>query len=101
MAHFFRPLLAASVFALVVASPALSQSQPVGRMVADYTVYLDPPTGYVFVKLPAGWKFVGRVDARDVAKAPDSVRMNLLTDDESPREDAAQGHTESRQQAAR
>ena len=28
MAHFFRPLLAASVFALVVASPALSQSQP-------------------------------------------------------------------------
>ena len=96
MTLFLRPLLAASACALIVALPALSQTQPVGRMVADYTAFLDPPTGYVFVKLPAGWKFVGKVNARDVTKAPIRVLMNLLTDDESPRE-----ATEVFQQVAR
>ncbi|WP_051378935.1 hypothetical protein [Derxia gummosa] len=28
----------------------------------DYTVFHDAPTGFVFVKLPTGWKFVGKAD---------------------------------------
>jgi hypothetical protein len=55
---------------------------PLARVVADYTVFLDPPTGFVFVKLPVGWKFVGRVDPKDVARAPGNVVTAMLVDAE-------------------
>ena len=43
-----------------------------------YSVFVDPPTGFVFVKLPAGWKFVGKVDAGDVTKIPSNVLTSVL-----------------------
>ncbi len=50
-------------------------------VVADYTVFVDPPTGFVFVKLPAGWKFVGKVDDASIAKLPGTVVTALLKAD--------------------
>ena len=47
----------------------------------DYTVFVDPPTGFVFVKLPQGWKFAGRVLPEDVARLPPSIVTALLKDD--------------------
>jgi hypothetical protein len=44
----------------------------------DYTVFVDPPTGFVFVKLPQGWKFAGRVGQEDLARLPSSVVTALL-----------------------
>ena len=66
------------------ASAALAQSQPVDPaprplVVADYTVFLDPPTGFVFVKLPQGWKFAGTVEAVDLRRVPNHVVTTLLT----------------------
>lgn len=75
-----RQIAALAVAALVVAAPC-AQAERVAKEVADYTVFVDPPTGFVFVKLPAGWKFVAKVDTGDVAKLPSSVVTALLTDD--------------------
>lgn len=78
MTRFTRKLLALSFVATFAASPMLSHADAVGTAAPDYTVFLDPPTGFVFVKLPVGWKFVGKVDARDVAQRPPRVVTALV-----------------------
>jgi hypothetical protein len=55
-----------------------SDEDRVAKVVADYSVFVDPPTGFVFVKLPAGWTFVGRSSAEDLARLPASVLTALL-----------------------
>jgi hypothetical protein len=93
-----RRFLAASIAVLCALAPAVSRADQVARVVADYTVFLDPPTGFVFVKLPVGWKFVGKVDSKDVARAPASVVTAMLVDaDESV---AANGAAASRDPGA-
>jgi hypothetical protein len=80
-----RSLVALSVAGLFVASPSTSQAEPVARFVPDFTVFVDPPTGFVFLKLPTGWKFVGKVEANDVGRLPVGVVTALLTgDDDTP-----------------
>ncbi|MBK7617034.1 MAG: hypothetical protein KA375_13745 [Vitreoscilla sp.] len=49
--------------------------------VKNFDVFLDPPTGYVFVKLPQGWKFVGKVDESALASLPPTVITSLLPDE--------------------
>ena len=76
-----RKIAALVVTAFVVTAPC-AQADPIAKKVSDYTVFVDPPTGFVFVKLPAGWKFVGKVEDSDLAKLPSSVVTALLTDDD-------------------
>ncbi|MBU6260081.1 MAG: hypothetical protein KGL18_17870 [Burkholderiales bacterium] len=80
MNHAHAALLALSLSALCALAPTSARADPVPKVVADYTVFLDPPTGYVFVKLPAGWKFVGQVGTRDMARLPAGVVTSLLVD---------------------
>lgn len=70
--------IAVSFAALLAAAPVLSQARTHEAIPPDYSVFLDPPTGFVFVKLPAGWKFVGKVDASDVTKLPANVLTSVL-----------------------
>ena len=78
-------LTAAAVAAsLSFAAAAPAQAEPAtdsGIAVADYTVFVDPPTGFVFVKLPQGWKFAGKVDEAAMAHLPAGVVTALLKDD--------------------
>jgi len=64
--------------------------------VADYTLFVDPPTGFVFVKLPQGWKFAGKIEPTDVARLPANVVTTLLRPDREVTEADS-----SAQQAAR
>ena len=71
--------LAAQAATAVAPSPEPSPASaaPVAP-VADYTVFVDAPTGFVFVKLPQGWKFAGKSDAALPAVAPAHVVTRLL-----------------------
>jgi hypothetical protein len=64
---------------VVPAQAAAEDSLPRALVVADYTVFLDPPTGFVFVRLPKGWKFVGAVETVDLGRLPANVVTTLLT----------------------
>ena len=68
-------LIAAAVLALPVLAQA-TEEKPF--KVQDFAVFVDPPTGFVFVKMPAGWKFIGKVEPDTVASLPASVITSLL-----------------------
>lgn len=63
------------------AGAASTETDSANVTTADYTVFVDPPTGFVFVKLPQGWKFAGRVSPEDVARLPPTIVTALLKED--------------------
>jgi len=73
-------LLAASLGLALAGSASAQSTFDDSRQipVADYTVFVDPPTGFVYIKLPQGWKFVGKVEPADVALLPGNVVTALL-----------------------
>lgn len=69
---------------LTYAAPAVAQSAPATATAAaalDYTVFIDPPTNFVFVKLPQGWKFAGKAEGVLPAQLPANVVTRLLPDE--------------------
>lgn len=72
--------LAALTFALA-AAPAVAD--PVAPTVRTLDVFVDLPTGFTFVKMPAGWKFVGKLEADQLRELPGTVHTSLLPPDEA------------------
>ena len=64
--------------ALAIALVATSSQAQSAAPVKNFDVFVDPPTGFVFVKLPAGWKFVGKLEPSEVKSLPDTVITSLL-----------------------
>jgi hypothetical protein len=82
-----RKLLFAASLALATLS---THAAPIE--VRDFDVFVDPPTAFVFVKLPQGWKFVGKLDAQALANLPAKVHTSLLSPEADERT-AASGRT--------
>lgn len=89
--HPFAGLAALSFSAAVLCQPQAGPPQALQQAtqappqptvtVKDYDVFVDPPTGFVFVKLPKHWKFVGKVDETALASLPSTVITSLLPDE--------------------
>lgn len=80
--------LAGLAFTLALtALPSLAQAQPSQTppdskvAVKNFDVFVDPPTGFVFIKLPQGWKFVGKVEPSTLSSLPPTVLTSLLAED--------------------
>ena len=68
-------LVCALCVSLGIALPA-GAAQTVSPQPFD--VFVDPPTGFVFVRLPTAWKFVGTLSALEVKALPATVITSLL-----------------------
>jgi hypothetical protein len=75
-----RKLFVAASLALAALS---THAAPVE--VHDFDIFVDPPTAFAFVKLPQGWKFVGKIDAKALSELPAKVHTSLLPPDEDER----------------
>ena len=65
----------------LIASPAHAQATD-AVVVNDYDVFVDPPTAFAFIKLPMGWKFIGKLDAKQLRDLPPGTLTSLLPADE-------------------
>lgn len=78
--HFGPFVAVAALFAGLAGSPAVAQEAVV---VQDYDLFVDPPTAFAFIKLPTGWKFVGKLDSEQLKHLPPGTLTSLLPPHES------------------
>ena len=83
MRHILTLTTLLTAVAAAVTLPLAAQATPVDApaAVANYTVFVDAPTGFVFVKLPQGWKFAGKADGATPSVLPPNVVTRLLPAD--------------------
>jgi hypothetical protein len=69
---------AVALAAAVIAAPVKAQEGS-ATTVKDYALFVDLPTAFAFIKLPTGWKFVGKLDASQLRHLPPDTLTSLLT----------------------
>lgn len=72
----------ALVLAGLIGSPAHAQAND-AVAVNEYDVFVDLPTAFAFIKLPTGWKFIGKLDAAQLRQLPPGTLTSLLPADEA------------------
>jgi hypothetical protein len=84
-----RLLALASLTLALVGAPAFAQTAP---QVKDFDLFVDLPTGFAFIKMPAGWKFVGKLEADQMRNLPATTLTSLLPPDEDSVRTARPSH---------
>jgi len=74
----FRALaVSGALMAALAFTPAQAQEGSVVN-VKDYDVFVDLPTAFAYIKLPTGWKFIGKLDAAQLRQLPPDTLTSLL-----------------------
>ena len=63
-------------------APTACLAERTAKVLPVLTVFVDLPTGFVFLKLPGGWKFAGKLNDVDAARLPQGVVTALLEGDD-------------------
>lgn len=74
MKNMFRPLIALSLAAAAVLPVRAETAVPV----EDFGVFVDLPTGFAYVKTPAGWHFVRRIEASRLSQLHPTTFVSLM-----------------------
>ena len=93
--HPVALILGTSVLAITIsatmASPAQAHELQADAAVSDqavavkdYDVFVDLPTAFAFIKLPTGWKFIGKLDAEQLRRLPAGTLTALLQPEDGP-----------------
>jgi len=79
-----RSLAIAALLTITSMTATLAHAQepvPTPVPVKDYDVYVDLPTAFAYIKLPTGWKFIGKLDASQLKQLPPGTLTALLRTD--------------------
>ena len=80
--------IVAALYVSLASPPAQAQAQaqvPAAPVeVKDYDVFVDLPTAFAFVKLPGGWKFIGKLDTEQLRHLPPGTLTALLPPEDTP-----------------
>ncbi|WP_077035923.1 hypothetical protein [Pelomonas sp. KK5] len=72
-------VLAKKLFAALAITAVYTAAQAQEAVVVkDYDVYVDPPTAFAYIKLPGGWKFIGKLDVEQMKRLPPGTLTSLL-----------------------
>jgi hypothetical protein len=67
-----------AAFTVFGAECARAQTTEPAAVVKDYEVFVDLPSAFAFIKLPTGWKFIGKLDADQLRHLPPDTLTTLL-----------------------
>ncbi|SAK54513.1 hypothetical protein AWB81_01270 [Caballeronia arationis] len=78
-----KALIRAAIAAAILAGPVASFAQAAAVAVSTdsaktFDIFVDQPTGFTFVKMPGGWKFVGAVNKEEAKHLPATVLTSVL-----------------------
>lgn len=77
-ARLARHLFCAVALLGVAATSTAYAQDEAPPAVRDYDVFVDLPTAFAFIKLPTGWKFIGKLDAEQLRQLPPGTLTSLL-----------------------